>query len=298
MWQLRDKPRTVKVTRALAKEFAEMDPAPHDRPLSERRLLVYQRLLKEGTFRPVTWARAHCAETGGVYRVNGKHTSVMLSGLTEMPEFYVVVETYDCESLEDVARLYATFDSKLMARTIGDINASFAATVPQLREVASRNINICVAGINFHLAGGVNASRTTPAAERAEVLLEYPDFIVWVDKLLAAEKHEEGRRSSRHLARMSVTGAMLGTWQKSKQQATEFWVAVRDETGANNSTPDRKLSRYLLTTSTGRGKGTQNVRHADDREIYVKCIHGWNAWRKQEPTNLQYYAEAPVPSFR
>lgn len=107
-WKLISRPKTQKVTKALAKQFAEMDAAPHDRPLSERRLQVYTRLLNEGQFRPVAWTLATCRETGGTYRINGKHTSVMLSNLEDIPEFYVTIEEYSCDTLEDVARLYAT----------------------------------------------------------------------------------------------------------------------------------------------------------------------------------------------
>ncbi len=134
-WKLISKPQTVRVTKKIAKEFAEMDPAPHDRPLSERRLQVYQRIFTDGGFRPCTWAKAICEETNGIYRVNGKHTSTFLSGLETLPEYYVTIEDYQCDTLEDVARLYATFDSKMQSRTASDINMSFAATIPELREL-------------------------------------------------------------------------------------------------------------------------------------------------------------------
>jgi hypothetical protein len=117
VYQLKGKPVTQRVTKKLAAEFAEMDPAPRDRPLSERRLSVYRSLWSRGLFRPCTWARAYCAETGGLYRVNGKHTSTLLAGLSEIPEFYVTVEDYQCDTLEDVAHLYGTFDSRLPAGT-------------------------------------------------------------------------------------------------------------------------------------------------------------------------------------
>lgn len=56
MWKMMEKPKTVLASPSLVKEFVEMEPAPHDRPLSERRMQVYQRILKAGNFRPVTWA--------------------------------------------------------------------------------------------------------------------------------------------------------------------------------------------------------------------------------------------------
>jgi hypothetical protein len=91
---------------------------------------------------------------------------------------------------------------------------------------------------------------------------------------------------------------MFATWQKAKQAATDFWTSVRDETGPSPTTPDRRLARYLLTVGLDRGKGALGVRKAQPREFYVKCLHAWNAWRKQETTNLNYYADKPVPVVR
>src|SRR5262252_2702873 len=105
-WKLIGKPQTVKVTRKLAQEYATMDPPPHERPLSERRLAVYEKLIRQGHFRPVIWATARCKETHGTYRVNGQHTSTLLSGLEDIPEFWAVIERYQCDTLEDVAKLY------------------------------------------------------------------------------------------------------------------------------------------------------------------------------------------------
>ena len=93
-WKLVEKPVTFKVTKKLAREFAEMENCPHERPLSERRLMVYEKLLKAGNFRPVTWATALCKETGMMYRVNGHHISTMISGLENIPDFYVIIERY------------------------------------------------------------------------------------------------------------------------------------------------------------------------------------------------------------
>ncbi len=296
MWTLSNKPKTHKVTKALARQFMEMDPAPHDRPLSERRLLVYERLFSQGSFRPCTWATATCKETGTTYRVNGKHTSTILSMMEPLPEYYVTIEEYDCETLDDVARLYATFDSKMQSRTVGDINASFAATVPELREIAGRTINVSVSGLSLHFWGR-KASASRQPAERAELILEHSDFIKWLDKLFTSNLTKQERRSCQHLIRMGVVAAMFGSWNKAKGPATEFWMAVRDETGREPTLPDRKLSRFLLSTTANRGIGIHRKKTASEHEFMIKCIHAWNAWRKGVPTSLRYDASKEAPAY-
>ena len=50
--------------------------------------------------------------------------------------------------------------------------------------------------------------------------------------------------------------------------------------------------------SVGKGGGSNKIKAAPDREFYVKCIHAWNAWRRNETTNLNYYADADVPAIK
>jgi len=146
-WQLVTA-KTQKITMPLAKSFADMEPAPGDRRLSENRLRVYERILRQGNWRPCVWSKATCEETGGVYRVNGKHTSVLFSRLAEeFPDCVVTVETYQCPTLEDVGRLYGTFDASITARTTRDINRAFSSTVAELADIPDRVIDICVTGI-------------------------------------------------------------------------------------------------------------------------------------------------------
>lgn len=299
-WKLLDRPKTLKATRKLADLFVEMDAAPHDRPLSERRLQVYEKMLAAGQFRPVTWASALCRETGGVYRVNGKHTSILLSGLEVMPDFYITIEEYECDTLEDVAKLYATFDSTMQSRSARDIYHSFAATSTELVKLPSKVITTAVSGITY-AQDGPESYKKTPA-ERAEVLLDYPDFVVWLSVLIqggptASEVNRASKQRCAHLLRQPSVAAMFATWNKAKAASTEFWEAVRDETGIDPNLPDRKLGRYLmLVTMDHRAMDRPSDKISGSvREVYVRCLHCWNAWRKKEITSMKYFPNAKVP---
>jgi hypothetical protein len=292
MWNLLSV-KTRKITVALATEFAEMEAAPGDRPLSERRMQVYERLLREGSFRPCVWSTATCEETGGRYRVNGKHTSILFSRLAnEFPDHYVNVETYACNTLEDVGRLYGTFDAQITSRTSSDINLAFASTVPELRGIPRHVLNVCVTGIALHLADGSRNRIYATPCQRAELLLEYPEFVLWTNDIISTRKH-------RHLQRGGVVGAMFATRSKCKRDAEKFWLAVRDETGTTPNCPDRLLSRWLLTTVVVPDSGRKVAsKQADIREFYVRCLHAWNAWRKNvELGHLKYNPASKPPSL-
>lgn len=294
-WRLTGNPKTQVVTHTLANKFATMDPAPDDRPLSEVRLKVYEKLIKEGHFRPCSWAAAYCRETGGTYRVNGKHTSTLMAGLdAPLPDLYAVIEYYECDTLQDVSRLYATYDSKMQSRSASDIYRSFAGCVPGLKDVSGRIIDRAPTAIWY--AWKQDSYRSTQPQERAEVLLDHPDFVMWVDSLIGG-----GGKGNGHLRRMPVMGAMFLTYQKSPKIARDFWEAVRDETGETPGLPDRKLARWLMINSSGvRGqKVSINSRfRIKDREFFVKCLHAWNAFRNGETTNLNYHPNAEIPSIK
>jgi hypothetical protein len=294
-YELVGTPRTEVVTQSLACRFRDMDPVPHDRPLNPKRVDAYRKMLSSGLFRPVQWATVHCNETQVTYRVNGKHTSNLFSEYESLPQtVHATIEHYHCDDLDDVARLYATFDSRTQVRTTNDINRAFAAVDKDLSEIPTKIINLCVTGISYARYGDGYASRS--AAERAECLLDDDNkaFIAWVHDVLGSNND-----NSRHIWRSPVCAAMHSTFIKSRRSANEFWLAVRDGTGATPKTPDRVLNRLLLTKVVRKGNGT-SAGHSGTvcapREMYVKCIHAWNAWRKDVATDLKYHAQAKIPA--
>lgn len=296
-WYQKNPVKTLKVTKKLADEWQTMDSAHVDRPLSERRLSVYKKVLEDGLFRPVTWAKVYCKETGQYYRVNGKHTSTLFSSidLSKVQDLIAVIEDYECDSIDDVSRLYSTFDSQAQVRNATDINRSFSAVIPELCHCDTRFINTVVSALAYADNPGAHSASTSTnktAAERAEALFDNVDFAIWLEKILGP------RGKNHHLWRVPVVAAMKVTWHKAKGPASQFWEAVRDETGAKPELPDRKIAKFLTTTtaSLGSRNGTAKRFLIQPREYYVKCIHAWNAWRKSESTNLQYYKDAKVPS--
>lgn len=294
MFVLTGPPKSHKLTAKLAKEFAEMTPAPHDRPFSERRVEFLEKQVAKGKARSFLWAKALCKEDGKTYRCNGKHSSILFN---RMPleqikgDIQIVVEDFVCDTLEDVAHLYGTYDSGVSARNYKDINRTFAAAVPELADMNIMTINLIVSGIAADKWGINTYSASYRPIERAELLPENIDFALWVDGII-------GTSAAYFLRRMPVVAAMCTTYRKSKKDATEFWKAVFDQSGRDPRSGDRQLSKFLMTTNaTGTTIPNRRQRRmADAREFYARCIHGWNAWRKGETTELKYHVKAKVPS--
>lgn len=298
-WKLRGSPKTHKITAKLAKEWAEMESAIQDRPLSERRLQVHRNTLNKDGFRPVLWAVAYCKELeNDHFRINGKHTSTLFASvdLSKHQDLYATIEEYECDTIEDMAALYATFDTQIQSRNTTDINRSFASAIPELKEFDNKTINLIVSAIEYsknpHKSSG-GSSRT--AMDRAEELFDNIGFAQWVNKLL----NDVDYKASIHLRRVPVMAAAYGTYQKSMKAATEFWTAVRDMTGDKPNLPDRKLALFLvqMKIATSTTKGIPDRFRLTPREFYYKSLTAWNAWRKGTTTELKYYANAKLPAI-
>jgi hypothetical protein len=278
-------PRAHRVTKKMAEAWATMEQVRNDRVLSVKRVEAYKTMAAKGMMRPVQWAKAMCLETNETYRVNGKHTSTAFSQLEVVPEHVTaIVEEYQCDTLRDVAELYGTFDTRLQMRTASDINKSFAGIDDELCDLPTKIVNLGVTGVSMWTWKNTY-DRVSPA-ERAECLFdpEVKLFLRFLYEVIGSS------RSTKRMRRAPVVWAMFATWKRSRSGAMEFWSAVRDETGENNQTPDRKLSRFLMETNVGRRSGNP--------EMYAKCVHAWNAWRSKSKTNLQYHADKPLPSPR
>jgi hypothetical protein len=284
-YELVGTPRCHKITKAMAEKWSSMEQVRNDRPLSAGRVDAYKKMAVAGLMRPVHWAKVHCLETQENYRVNGKHTSTAFAAMEDLPEtLQAYVEEYQCDTLRDVAELYATFDARITLRTTSDINRSFAAVDPELCDLPVKIISIGITGISLWKWGQSYAAH--PAAERAECLFdpECKAFFRWLsDVVNSAKAHKRMRRTA-------VVQAMYATFRKSRKDATEFWTIVRDETGTSPSSPDRKLSRWLMehaADSAGRRAGLN--------EVYARCVIAWNAWRTDSTSNLAYHPDAKLP---
>lgn len=293
MWTQLDKPTAQKMSFALAEEFRDMEPCPHDRPLSPKRLNALQAKFDNGEFRACVWAKCYCEETKKWYRVNGKHSSTMFAEMNgKLPRghnFFVLIESYCCPTLEDVAKLYSSFDSRQSARSAGDIYRVFAATNAEVSDIGPKIIRNCAGAIAYAIHAQFDNS-TTPE-QRALLMLENTDFVRWANALCFDKE-------SSHVNRVPVLAAAFKTFRKAPKEATAFWEAVRDGSGANFRDADRVLNKYLLKTRVGRTGGIAVMGNSDSgrHEMFVKCIHAWNAWRRDERTALKYHPTSKTPN--
>jgi hypothetical protein len=283
-------PQTVRITRQLAEQHAALPNIGLDRKLNPYRVERYVKDIKEGTMRPVLWARARCLEDNAMYRVNGQHTSHAYVSVDCIPDHsYAIVEEYICDTRDDLPRLWQTFDNKACARTTMEVMAAYRGADSTLADVSLRAMNIAIKAIDMVSRGGAHSAGmanlfVNPIADRIEAGLQHRDFIVWVHRLLSEKEHP-------HMLRVGLCASMFATWSKCQRDCRQFWLEVRDESDANTQSATRRLSKWLMQHYARRHGGG-----AASREEYARGVLWWNAYRTGSSTDIRYTIGSKIPT--
>jgi hypothetical protein len=290
MFKIIEGPVVRKATSELAKHFVQMASLPEDRPYREGIAILLEKALKAGQLRAPEWASV--VVNGIQYRINGKHTSILLSKLKpkDIPkDLRVVITKFFAKDFEEAARIYATYDSNTSARTQKEINHMFAASCPELTKVNRRTIDTAVAAIG-NVIWSKHERRYKTVHEKAALIIQHTEFLVWINKLFQGTT-----QGTRYMHRSPVNSVMFETYSKDKKAATEFWQGVRDGSSESNKTADRFLQRWLMTVWMHRSSITPKE-IVDERKVWVCCVTSWNNWRRNIPMNsFKYYAKRDIP---
>lgn len=288
-------PRLVPVTYELAAKFRDMERFPRDRELKGYLKESIRQAVLNGEFRGSEWASAFCRDTGLEYRINGKHTSHVFCELFEsghVLECTQLIRRYICDTVEDASRLYATFDSPQSARTKQDIVKAFAVSCPALADLPIKELSLITAGLAYN-HWELQAYIKKPV-EQCSLLLQHADFAVWAAGILG-----ERAKNSKHIHRRSVVAAMARTWLKCHAAANDFWPKVRDDCDDPSKSPIRWLYRWLVVHTIGAGNRIPGKQKSGDKEMFVRCLQAWNAWRKHGVdggSDFRYYPNNPTPT--
>jgi len=283
------KPEVILITREAANHIATMPMIdPDKKRLSDFRVSLYVKMIESGAMRVVSWATAKCIETGETYRVNGQHSSSAYLQASKIPAgSYAIREHYVCDTIEDVAHLWHTFDSQVSVRTNREIVNAFASTNARMSGIGTNVLMLCAGAIQCAKDSGYTMPsklRRVTTADRAEALLKESDFVQWIDERFSI-------RSSPHVMRTGPVASMFMTWQKCQRDANTFWTEVRDESNPDNQSASRRVAKWL-TQMYARKKSNPSI----VREQYIRCLLWWNAFRKNTSTDFRYTASSKTPA--
>lgn len=271
------------LTPAIAKEFAQMNAFVGERPIRPGRIAELQRKLDDGLFFDPRWATADFE--GRKYRVNGQHSSKMLSECNgSFPHGrQVIVDTFTCDTKEELALLFEQFDPASSSRTRLEVVNAHGRVHSSLDDVSPTVMSKAVAGMAYALSN-LNASGRSTLSQQSKLIHRHQEFVVWCNPFV----------SERILCRVGVVAAIFDTYRRNQDASTEFWSLVKDESAPDNKDASRTLARFLRDSI---GDGRMGMKQWDQKAYYVKSIHAWNAWRDGVTTQLKYHPNSSsIPS--
>jgi hypothetical protein len=268
-----------------AKDLLLFNTYESQRKIKPKHLKLLMEEIKTGNFLTGDIAIAYLKyEDNRKIVVNGQHqlTAVMETSC----EIDVVYQEYDCLSPEDVSELFRRFDNH-QARTLSDcLNPEAVALGIDWKRAIIRLV-VTGAYLKENLQG-------ISKVKKVELLKKYVRPGNFMNHLL-----KDGV-SCRHLLRGPVARAIIETYEKDKDYAEIFWENIRDGVNLKKDCPELKLRDYLKGVVVG-GSGYSNTcngqNQSSSKEVFVKCIHAWNASRKGNPTNLKFVPSAPIPKI-
>jgi len=297
MYRLKDA-EIEKATKAGAKDTAETPAYQGDCKLYDDHVTMLASEMEAGNFHVCIWAFTTLG--GKKYRINGKHTSLAMLGVAaeKLARIKVCRLQFTCDTAEDIAALYSTFDSMESSRKARDIYQMYAAGISDLRTLPSRVRDVAISGLALW-KWDRNTSKHS-AKERAQLLVEHGPAVVFVDSIFRDKDGNTAQDGHRLLLRASVTAAMAATFSVSQRDARLFWTEVRDGSNPAPRSPSRVLQKWLLSSAVtmGRGAGMRGRKQDSRRGMFVRCLHAWNAWREGTVTDLKYYDNAKVPALK
>jgi hypothetical protein len=264
----------------LAATLLELTEVPFERPLNDVHVAYLQRAMLRGSFMAerVQLCRAKCKENGKSYRINGQHTCW---AVYEQPKdtkplaLKVQMYYYTCETVDDIRKLYSTFDRNL-TRSMNTVIKTYLLGRPGFEEFGPTLLNRVSSGFSAWRWEDMNQARQFDGEARAAMMLDtYREVTIRVCTYLNAIKPS---KDTKHIFRGPVIAAIFETMNKAVTASREFWDGVVQGVGFDTKNDPRlKLRNYLCDHAlTAKSKKSSNT-----EDMYRTCILAWNAWREK-----------------
>ncbi len=287
------KTQTFSVTPEKAAAHLALTPVGVDCKVRPKKMADLRSHIIAGTFHSCEWGIIYCLEDGLSYRVNGKNTSTLFSDPSLVyGDIRISCTFWECDTLLEMSRIYATYDRKLTTRLASDNYKAVAAYVPSLKKAVVSLIGPCVTGISCGKYGP-SYDKKVSVEERAQELPLNDDYCAFVREIydskevtsLVKEKFRKG----------SIFASMWLCFKEDREAAKVFWGRVFRGDG-NMSTKERGLNTYILTTPLKAVKGDSGTERTENQ--MKKCLRVYDAWWKENSEDYTSHRRKEVLAKR
>lgn len=256
-----------------AKEYLELNTYEGQRPLKPERVANLVDRILSGRFRSAEIGIAHY--DGKQILINGQHqcTAIIKTGR----EVQSNLNHHYCATPEDLATAFSEYDQPDQTRSVREVIHAYR--VAAKIECTDACANQCSSAIAWCEHGDSFQSKVR-REDRARLLFGEDKVIAFVAEIFYSYPT--------FLRKIPIIAAAIKCFRKSPEDAVKFWLSVRDGEMLTKSDPAYKVRQHCEINGCCAGR-------PNARETHVKCIHGWNAFRKGTSTKLKYFADTEMP---
>jgi len=280
------KSESLPLTKELAEKHRSTTPSPTERDLDKTRVAYLADKAAAGELLPFQWAVARLGDD--VYRINGHHSSTMLSSLNgSFPERLTVhFDEFKVDTLNDLALLFRQFDARKSSRSSADVSGAYQGIHDDLDGAPKDFAKLAVEGIAWYQKN-ILGSRYKLGDDQYnlfEVQGHHP-FILWVSSIHSVKTPE--------MKSAPISAAMYATFVVNEAEARVFWdVVSRGGDIANDTAPATVLDTWLKAIKAKEF----SKKPIKPMEVYQGCIVAWNAYRdgRDLTTGIKYKVDKGV----
>jgi hypothetical protein len=270
------------LTPEVVKQYRDMPASAVEREINKSHIKQLRNRIEEGRSVVFHWATAEIDGVPGLIRINGQHSSEMLSQMDgQMPNgLKVVREHYRCRNGEGLAILFQQFDTRFSTRSPADVAGVYQGLQEPLRVVPKPYAKLAIDGYTWFMRFVEKAP--PPIGDEAYVLMadaKLHPFIVWLGETLNSK--------TRELQPRGVVAAIFGTFDKSSMKARVFW----EEVARGGGDPDQADLPTTAIDNWLRGvyEGAIQIDKLGPGNYYQACVNAWNAYLDgKKLTNVRY----------
>lgn len=224
---------------------------PGERKLKPVRLKTIREWVRNGKFCRANFAYAECAEDGKIYRVNGQHTSHILSECDDndpaAPNFPkdvpVHLEFWKCTHKTELSEIFDTFDPPVSARTNDDKLGVYQAQYPDLNGISRVAVKAGLRAVNELRREKGEDDKPAVLAREVGLLLADPlvrDCVRWFSCFESSP--------NRLWINPGIGAAMAESFYDDRDTADAIWTQVIDEAEPDPRDPKRLWASQIRAT--------------------------------------------------
>lgn len=279
--------KVLPVTIELAQQVSSCARVPGERKVNTNRIRHLCLEIDSGLLTTFRWATATVGSDTTIYRVNGQHTALIFAK-HKSPVGTVVLEHYQCDTIDDLVSLWSRFDPTISSRSKTDVmNTAFQSDTDLAGKPVTTVATAARAAAIIEL--GFGYTNKVSNYEKAKAGLKNKDFILWACEVFCA---------SGPCLRVGVFLAALHTYRTDRSQAAQFWSEVQDGTNPNPNSGSRALQRLLLEHSSSTGNGARNGKKTLTWDQMAELsLAAWNFWLTDTYTKSLKLSRAGLAKF-